>query len=152
MPSIAMSVLNDDYDNYNGGGGGNYDRTTKWVVGFQPEVGYHGFQMVPQEDNGDNATWKQQFKNQLARLKRDERSVNTTREGRHVGQTRRRFNSWTARERSGSAISMYKTSVFIADVGIPLWHLHVTKLLWTQRLILSTVTSLDNVDTHNRQA
>ena len=85
------------------------------------------------------------------RVHHTKRSVNTTREGRHVGQTRRRFNSRTARERSGSAMSMYKTSVFVVAMHIPRWHLLVTELLWTQQLIHSTVTSLDNADTHNRR-
>ena len=34
MPSIAMSVLDNDYDNYNGGGGGNADRTAKMSGGI----------------------------------------------------------------------------------------------------------------------
>ena len=33
-PSIAVSVLDDDYDNSNGGGGGNADRTTKMSGGI----------------------------------------------------------------------------------------------------------------------
>ena len=34
MPSIAMSVLKDDYDNYNGSGGGGADRMTKMSGGI----------------------------------------------------------------------------------------------------------------------
>jgi hypothetical protein len=37
MPSIAMSVLDNDYANYNGGWGGNADRKTKreWWDGIK---------------------------------------------------------------------------------------------------------------------
>ena len=34
MASIATSVLDNDYNNYNNGGGGNADRTKKMSGGF----------------------------------------------------------------------------------------------------------------------